>query len=307
MKDHNTNAFSIRQLNPFRGLLQVFHSERARALSATGLSWEIQVLSDRPQGLWANTPFGGKQFFTFGRWSAEVGLRQVPINPLFNIGDMIDSAQSLIALLRPALERLPFPPADPFEAWLLDETEAMPLALLRSCRSDEERRRIRLPKWIAAERGDFSFVSESLLRRGLTNNDGHNPRVHASFLEARVRERAGQPGRSVWYYRHEDGSASPCDEPETRLTADRFPELPISESWPNAEESALIEDYIRWKSPQLLMLPRLTASTRERLEGLAVTQAEAVDRLWRLYPQIHNQALLNSARVEARIRRANKH
>ncbi|MGD9164223.1 MAG: hypothetical protein PVF13_05640, partial [Chromatiales bacterium] len=237
MKGENIQAFSIRQLNPFRGVLQVFLNDRARALSGNGQVWEIQVLSDRPQGLWPNTPFSGRQFYGFGLWSAEGGLSQVPINPLFNIDDMIDSAQALIEQLRPNLGDLPFPLADPFEAWLLDERASQPLALLQSSRSDAERCQIKPPKWIAAERGDFSFVSQHLLERGLPNNDGHNPRVHASFLEAMVRERAGQPRRCVWYYRHRDGSASACDDPQTSLAAERFPQLPISENWPNIEDS----------------------------------------------------------------------
>jgi hypothetical protein len=305
MKVENTKAFGIRQLNPFRGVLQVFLSDRARALSGNGRVWEIQVLSDRPQGLWANMPFSGRQFYRFGLWSAQGGLTQVPINPLFNIGDMIASAQWLIERLRPALSDLPFPLDDPFEAWLLDERASQPLALLQSSRSDAERRQIKLPKWIAAERGDFSFVSQHLLDRGLPNNDGRNPRVHASFLEAMVRDRVGQQRRCVWYYRHENGSASPCDDPQRSLAAEHFPPLPISESWSDTEESDLISDYIDWKAPQLLMLPSLKEATRERLERLAVKQAETIDRLWRLYPEIHNQALLNSARVEAKIRTAN--
>jgi hypothetical protein len=305
MKDENKQAFSLRQLHPFRGVLQVFVSGRARALSGNGQVWEIQVLSDRPQGLWANMPFSGQQFYRFGLWSAQAGLSQVPINPLFNIGDMIASAERLIDDLRHALGDLPFPLADPYEAWLLDEEASQPLALLQSSRSDAPRRQIKLPKWIAAEQGDFSFISQHLLDRDLPNNDGHNPRVHASFLEAMVRDRAGQQRRCVWYYRHPDGSASPCDAPQTLLAAEHFPQLPITEHWPNTEESDLISDYIRWKAPQLLMLPSLKKATREHLERLAVKQAEAVERLWRLYPEIHNQALLNSARVEAKIRTAN--
>jgi hypothetical protein len=68
----------------------------------------------------------------------------------------------------------------------------------------------------------------------------------------------------------------------------------------------LVSDYIAWKAPQLLQLQGLSSENRERLERLAVMQAEVVERLWRLYPEIHNKDLLKSARVEARIRSSNR-
>jgi hypothetical protein len=300
------SAFSLRRLNPFNGMLQVCLSGSARALSGNGVVWEIQVLSDKPQGLWANIPFSGQQFYTFGLWSAAQGLRQVAVNPLFNVHDMITSTERLIEALQPALGHLPFAPADPYECWLLDATTDRPLALLMSCRDEEARRSREVTKWTAAERGDFSFVSPSLQQRGLPCNDGYNPRVHASVLESLVRERGGQPPRHAWYHRQKDGSATPCDGDEAPLEAEAFPELPLTGDWEVAEEQALIGDYFAWKAPQLLMLPDLSDATRERLERLAVAQAEAVERLWRLYPQIHNQDLLNSARVEARIRTSHR-
>lgn len=88
------------------------------------------MLNDTPQGLRANTPFGERQFYTFGIWFAAQGLQQVPINSLFNVGGMIASAQRLIAELRPALAGLPFPLTDPFEAWLLEEGSERPVERL---------------------------------------------------------------------------------------------------------------------------------------------------------------------------------
>jgi hypothetical protein len=305
MQDQNSNTFSLRQLNPFRGVLQVFLSDQARAFSADGRVWEIQVLSESPQGLWANTPLGSRQFYTFGLWSKQTELRQVPINPLFNIGEMIGAAERLLTDLRPALDELPFPLTDRYEAWLLDEEENLPLALLQSSPTDAQRREIIRPKWRAAGEDDSGFVSETLLQRGLACHDNHNPRLHAACLEALVNERGGENRRCQWYCRHADGSASPCDEPARHLAAEHFPPLPLSEHWPDQGERALIADYIQWKAPQLLMLPALSSSTRERLERLAVKQAMEVERLWRLYPQIHSQDLLNRARVEAKIRSAN--
>ncbi|MES9968814.1 MAG: hypothetical protein ABW092_02195 [Candidatus Thiodiazotropha sp.] len=306
MTNSEFSAFSIRRLNPFNGVLQIFSAANARALSSNGVIWEIQVLSDTPQGLWANMPFSGKQFFTFGRWAPDSGLQQVPVNPLFNVRDMISSAERLTAALAPLIDDLPFPPADIYELWLLDEQSLSPVALLSSCRHESEMRQRHNPKWIAAERGDFSFISSRLLSRDQPNNDGYNPRVHASILEATVRHRGGQQHTRAWFKHLPDGTFSGCDEETPSLNRCDFPELPITEDWENDEDFALVTDYIAWKAPQLLLLQGLSPATRERLEPIAVMQAEIVERLWRLYPDIHNNDLLNSARVEAKIRSANR-
>jgi len=113
MIQQSNNAFSLRRLNPFNGILQVLLSDTARALSSNGTLWEIQVLSDKPQGLWANMPYRGQQFYTFGRWTQARGLQQVLINPLFNVCDMIASAEQLIEKLKQAIGELPFSPDGP--------------------------------------------------------------------------------------------------------------------------------------------------------------------------------------------------
>jgi hypothetical protein len=305
MDNHGFNAFSLRRLNPFNGVLQVFHGAKARALSSTGMVWEIQVLSDTPQGLWANMPWSGQEFYTFGLWTPYEGLSQVPVNPLFNIRDMIESSQTLIAALTPVIAELPFPPADHYEQWLLDERHLKPIALLASCRNDAEMETYDCAKWTAAERGDFSFISPRLLERGQPHNDGYNPRVHASILEALVRGRGGPQHRRAWF-RHHQESYTPCDPLADRIDTAGFPELPLSEEWEDEEDRRLVADYIAWRAPQMLQLHGLSPPTRERLERMAAAQGEAVERLWRLYPEIHNKDLLNSARVEARIRSANR-
>ncbi|MBT2970716.1 MAG: hypothetical protein KME56_14235 [Candidatus Thiodiazotropha sp. (ex Ctena orbiculata)] len=306
MVSQEFRRFSIRRLNPFNGVLQVFSGESARALSGNGAVWEIQVLSDTPQGLWANIPFSGKEFYTFGRWSPDTGLQQVPVNPLFNVRDMIASAEQLIAALSAAVETLPFPPADPYELWLLDEQKLTPVALLASCQNSDQLDQAVNAKWIAAERGDFSFVSANLLQRGLANNDGYNPRVHASILEATVRGRGGQRHRRAWFRRCADGSHTPCEPAQDDIDPCAFPRLPITETWEDEEDRRLVADYIAWRAPQLLQLHGLHPETRQRLEQIAVSQSETVERLWRLYPEIHNKDLLNRARVEAKIRSANR-
>ncbi|MET0029605.1 MAG: hypothetical protein ABW101_18390 [Candidatus Thiodiazotropha sp.] len=302
--ERQSHSYSLRRLNPFNGVLQVHQHDRARALSANGQIWEIQVLSETPQGLWANTPLGRSQYYTFGLWSYSEGLQQVPVNPLFNIRQMIQASEDLIETLQPRLSELPFPLLDPYELWLLDEQTRQPLALLQTCREDADRRHHRqLKKWIAAGRGDFSFVSPHLQAREVPNNDGHNPRMHASILESVVRHRAGQNPARVWLYRNEQHQARPLGEPGSEVTC---PPLTLDLNGYEAEEEPLIADYIAWKSPQLLMLPNIPSDERARVEELAVRQASLVDRFFPLYPEIHNKDLLNRARVEAKIRAANR-
>ncbi|MCU7871530.1 MAG: hypothetical protein KZQ91_02175 [Candidatus Thiodiazotropha sp. (ex Lucinoma borealis)] len=300
------NAFSLRRLNPFNGTLQVFNIDTARALSSNGIHWEIQVLSDSPQGLWANMPYSGQQYYTFGLWSVSEGLKQVPINPLFNVRDMIKSSEQLIEQLQTVVESLPFPLADRYELWLLDEEEKQPVTLLQSCRTEQEMALNSAPKWIAAVQGDFSFISNHLLKRGLKNNDGYNPRVHTSVLEATVRGRGGENPTSLWFFSEKGGYTAYSQSIDVMHNKWHFPKLPLCEDWKEQEEKQLISDYIAYKAPQMLMLPDLSSATRDRLEQVAVKQAEVVERLWRLYPKIHNKELLNSARIEAKIRSANR-
>ena len=307
MQPESNSAFSIRRLNPFNGLLQVYQLDSARALSAEGRIWEIQVLSDTPQGLWANMPFSGRQYYTFGRWSLAQGFEQVPVNPLFNIRQMIRSAEQLVEKLQPAIEYLPFPLSDPYELWLLDQQTHHPIALLASCRTRQECSASARDQWIAAAEDDLSFESPTLNQLDLPLNQARHPQGHASVLEKAVMQRAGTDIDCRWFLRNEDGSATPCDDDTQTWPAEEFPELLVTETWEGLLERDLVQDYISWKAPQLLMLPNIRAKTREQLERMAIKQATIVDRLWRLYPQIHNHGLLKQARVEARIRTANKH
>ncbi len=305
MPTPSASAFSIRRLNPFNGVLQVVATADARALSNNGQSWEIQVLSDSPQGLWANIPYAGQQFYTFGLWSSNQGLHRVPLNPLFNISGMLKSAQQLIDSLEPKLQQLPFPLDDSYELWLLDEDSGTPFALLDSARSEAELEHKTYTRWRAAETGDFSFASPYLSEKGLPLNDGHNPRVHASVLEALVQGRSGPDHHRAWYLRDAKRAGKVIMHQADDQPAAGFPELPVSLDWHEAEDHRLIMDYVSWKAPLILLLPGLAPATRAMLEGLAVKNPALIDRLWRLLPEINNKTLLNKARIEARIRLSN--
>ena len=121
-----------------------------------------------------------------------------------------------------------------------------------------------------------------------------------------MRRRGGQNHLRRWFIKQAGGDYVSVENRSPALAREAFPELPITLQWENDEDLALIEDYLAWKAPQLLLLPELSPPIRERLERLAVKHAEQIERFWRLYPEIHNKTLLNNARVEAKIRSSNK-
>ena len=67
----------------------------------------------------------------------------------------------------------------------------------------------------------------------------------------------------------------------------------------------MVKDYVDWLAPRLLTLTNLPDGTRRRLEHAARGQALAVENHYPLYPKVIDQSLIDEARVEARIRRAN--
>ena len=78
----------------------------------------------------------------------------------------------------------------------------------------------------------------------------------------------------------------------------------IREDWQNAEDQELCQRYIQRQAPRLLMLHGLQQSDRARLEGYCKPQAMEVARFCGLYPDIIDTELVQSLRVQARLRAA---
>ncbi|MGD2082729.1 MAG: hypothetical protein PVF91_07175 [Chromatiales bacterium] len=306
--------FSLVRPNPFLGTLQVLEIEGARAVTADGLNWEIQVVSERPANLWGSLSQGRTltDYYTFGVWSRPEGLARVPVHPLFDVGAMLEESGRIIALLEAEASGVPFEPLPAFELWLLDEAERRPLALLAITADETARRAVRRPAhWAAARRGDNAFRAPSLDARGVPGRDPGNPRRHLSALERQVTGAAGSTRLAQWFWREPDGGATgladdvPGDLAVRALPASAFPELLLREQWPEPGQTELVQDYMDWLAPRLLTLPGIADATRARLERTARHQAAVVDRLWRAYPKVLDRALIEEARVEARLRRVN--
>jgi hypothetical protein len=305
------HAYSLRRINPLEGVVQVLERDAARAISRDGVDWEIQVETESPNTLWGslNTGKVQRRFFRFGTWSRRRGLWRVPVNPILDIGEMLEESAALVAALEASLGEVPFPPSDRFELWLLD-AQALPLALLTTTDDAGRIADLRPQPWQAAPLTEHGFRSPLLDGEPALPGDAQNPRRHAAAVEALVRQAAGTNPVQQWFERDAqgDGRALPHRVPKSlavrELSAEQFPELPWRTDWASERDAALMADYVAWSAPRLLTLHGLGDQTRAALEVAARRQAEAVDALFPLYPRILDRGLMDAARVEARLRRA---
>ncbi|RMG33548.1 MAG: hypothetical protein D6720_11220 [Gammaproteobacteria bacterium] len=295
-------CYAVRQLNPFSGMLQVVEGEAARAYSANGSLWRIQVLAERPDHTWrSSNEAASRQYFNWGLWSRHQGMHRVTANPILDIGTMQRIADELVAILPDLEARLPFAPRDRFEYWACDHT-GRPVALIGSALHLETANGTPDTRWRATAIGDHDFVSRTLLEAGTPTHDGFSPRTHAEHLESAVRHRAQA---RHWFERLADGSGQRLDNRQI-LPAERFPPLGLATDWDDLLMQGLAEDYLAWLAPMLLVLPGITDSERARLERAAIERALVVADFHRLYPKVISPSLIERALVEARLRRAHR-
>ncbi len=284
-------------------------TEQARAFSADGRHWQLQVAAYPPRGLWSGAGHAAeRRWFRFGDWSAQAGLARVPVNPILDVGDMLDAADALVAAVARVEHQVPFTPAAELELWQLDQ-DGRPLALLDTALAADGLTAQDAPAWSAGGGGERRFHSPTLAAAGERIQTSGAPVDHARALEAVVAQAAGGPGRAVWVAREADGggrivAAPAAAGPAPSLAAEDFPALHLREDWPDARTTALVRDYMDWLSPYLLTLPTLDAARRASLERAAVRCPSLVDRLWRLYPSQMDPELIRRARVQARLRSA---
>ena len=303
-------CFCLRRVNPFQGVVAVVKTSGGRAISLDGRSWQVQVLAHPPRGLWSQGGHGDAlEYFRFGVWSREAGLSRVPLNPILDQGRMLAESQALIAAVREHAERLPFPLEPELEHWLLD-TEGQPLALIGTALHERDLHVMQSRGWRAGGRGDERpFVAPSLAERGIPQRDDSGRRFHVDAIEDLIGQAAGPQPATQWFRVDGDVArgleiAAPEALAGRTLTLGDFPPLTLRTDWPEPGDALLARDYVEWLAPFLLALASLDDALRARLEPAAARHALLVDALWRLYPRVLAPGLLNRARVEARLRRA---
>lgn len=288
--------YAQRRINPFLGVIQVIESDDGRALSPDGCNWEIQLFAERRVGWGSLGTSTERRLYRYGVWSSAEGLACFPTPPTVSREEARRAAGVLVEAARASLPALPFPLLDRFELWLLDASgTGQPLALLDAATESAAMAARRARHWTCAT-AEAPGLGEAV-RTG---------------LEGAVRARSGQGGRSAWFRRETSGEgvelapgAAAAARDGRRLPAGDFPELLLSEQWAEQKERELVEGYLAWAAPRLLMLP-MRGETRARLERTAAAQSLVVDRFHRLYPEVTDPGLIVRLRVEAQLRRGNE-
>ncbi|MEJ2345566.1 MAG: hypothetical protein P8076_13050 [Gammaproteobacteria bacterium] len=296
-------TYALRRLSPFLGVTQFVEYGPARAVSTDGRDWQLQVSVHAPRSRWGSLDPAGDQRRTvaYGVWSQVDGLARLPLDPAIDAAAAHSAAAPLLQELPRAQLQIPFALADRFELWLLD-ADGKPLALLASRSDPDHLPSPRRPAWRATARGDLSFQMPGAAVGGAVASAARDQ------VETLVANAAGKRARTQWFQRKPQFQAlaargSAAGERNIPGPKD-FPELPVRGTWPDPEQQQLIDAFIDWQAPLLLMLPSLGDATRRRLERAACRQPLTLEAWHRLYPRILNTARINTALVEAKLRRS---
>ena len=275
-------TYSQRLLPPYYGLAQIAESERARAVTADGQTWEIQFLHQGNNGL-TQSSNGSKQSNLRYRRAVTISNSEIQQK---NIG--LDEEQLVDERILELTEfladiTLPFPAADHFEYWLLDAKDQSPLALIFSAKDPEQMNAYpSRPEWTA--------LPAAVMPIEMTEDEQSYSSAPVNYrLERLVAERAGINPKAKWFTRSLNEEQS-------------FPTLMLTEDWLEEESVDLCQRYLKRQASRLLMLHSLNQEQRRQLEINARSNAIEVARFYQLYPEVVDQVLMNAILVEAKLR-----
>jgi len=260
-------AFSQKLLPPFSGQVQIAESDTYRAITLDGQFWEIQYVR--------------RSHIRVGTLTAK-DIKTRSINSEKLIEDVADP--KLIVLLDYLSDvTLPFEGIDCFEYWLLDRNDNAPIALIYSC--SQELQKSKFP-----ERAEWTALPDAVMPIVKTEQElaSQDPPVNYR-LEGLIAERAGTNAKAMWFDRRESDNIV-------------FPPFLIATDWPDSKHQSLVQRYIDRQAPRLMMIQGLTLAERERLELSCKPYATEVSRFCAMYPQIVNEEMIRTLRVEARLR-----
>ncbi|MFK7816011.1 MAG: hypothetical protein AB8B92_06705 [Gammaproteobacteria bacterium] len=281
-------TYSQRLLPPYYGQAQIAESERARALTIDGQSWEIQFLLERKGGLnHADNDQSTKLSYKRAATISDSDIRQKNIGSS-QITKGLDQKQTVderILELTDFLAEvtLPFPAADHHEYWLLDAKDQSPLALIFSAKDEVQ-------KNAYPSRPEWTALPAAVMPIEITEDEKSYSSAPVNYrFERLVAERASINPKAKWFTRSANEEQS-------------FPSYMVREDWYEEEANELCQRYLLRQSPRLLMLHDLSLEQRRQLEINARSHALEVERFHPLYPAVVDQVLMNAILVEARLR-----
>lgn len=300
-------CYAQRLLNPFRGVTNTVRYQSAEAVTMDGVHWDIYVANDAlKQGLDSSHNIQISDI-RYGSWSRQQGLKRGPIFPSDEFRRLEHMGAVVYEHLLQLDDSLPFGLRDDYEFWLLDERRK-PLALLNSAVFEDDIEPDQLVDWRAGQLCYHSFRSDYF------DNSSRLQQLAGSlsageYLTRYINSLAGERPSARWFYRNASGEgeamygnnvdAAFC---ERTLAAEEFPAYYVASA--DETHGALIADFNDWQAPWLLLLESLDVAERMRLEQQARKRALEVDKQYRLYPDVADDAAIRAARVEALIRRS---
>lgn len=298
--------YSQRLLNPFRGSMNIIEHRGARAVSLDGVHWDIHV---RNQAL-PEDQKGTQQIqlsdIHYGHWSAQHGLKRGPVYSCDASRQMQQQGARVYEFLLSHYQDTPFPFLDNYELWLLDD-HYKPLALIDSTLHETDIKQRPLLDWRAGQLCCNEFTSKAYAQINCTDK----PRSAGAYLTGYINQQCGLPPRAQWFKRGLDGHGIgmhghhiPQELTARKLDERDFDPFMLSRKGHDKQHSELINEFIAWQSPWLLLLDSLSQSQRMIFEKASHQRALLVDKLHRLYPQIIDPRFINAARVEAALRKS---
>ncbi len=304
----SVNCYSQRVLNPFRGVMNIISTGGADAVTIDGINWTLYIHDnfDCP----TDDP---EEFFEiempdirFGDWNKKSGLKRSPLIASYHYNEIQAIGHALLEALQEYADQCPFVFKDKYELWLLDNNTNEPLALLDSVCNETE---IYTPDnltWEAGIRCKQEFLKEySQADEQLT--------TAAELLNQIVNQRAGKQPSAQWFHRDRFNYGKGLTGVNLNhklinreLSARLFPKMLVQQQWQDETKKSLVDDFIQWLSPYLLVLDFLRDTQRETLELTAKNNALLVAKMYLLYPKVINQQAINAARVEAMMRKSNQ-
>jgi hypothetical protein len=270
------HCYSRRLLSPFHGVQQIISVPGGIAESMDGETWKLFVADER---IISHT---GLSEVRYGDWQSKRGRRRSKIRGTAPSGLIESIGDHLVEALGRYADQVPFPLADHYEYWLLRAEDQRPLALLDSALNDDELPITEHPSWYPGGTSSRRFRSEA---------------GDIDDLKKLIHETAGRRPEAVWIERNTRGA---INVDGMRFPAETFPPLLLSTDWPSPSAWRLVTDYLDWQAPWLLQL-NLERGLRQSLEQAAWQRPRETERVFRLFPEICDEAGLTVTRVKAKM------